>query len=207
MPGDINMKKKLALVAVLLAALAPWIMIASVARSGLSARVKPSGWEIWAATRSRSFAMPAEEKMQKNPFSANESLFKEAREHFADHCASCHGNDGSGHTALGMGLSPQAPDMRLLATQSKSDGELYSIIHNGIRFSGMPAWGAEGKDDDSWKLVLFIRHLPQLTADEVKDMEKYNPKSESERAEEQEEEDFLNGKSDGSSNRQHLHQH
>ena len=145
--------------------------------------------------------------MQKNPFSANESLFKEAREHFADHCASCHGNDGSGHTALGMGLSPQAPDMRLLATQSKSDGELYSIIHNGIRFSGMPAWGAEGKDDDSWKLVLFIRHLPQLTADEVKDMEKYNPKSESERAEEQEEEDFLNGKSDGSSNRQHLHQH
>jgi len=201
------MKKKLAFVAVLLAALAPWIMIASVARSGLSARVKPSGWEIWAATRSRSFAMPAEEKMQKNPFSPNESLFKEAREHFADHCASCHGNDGSGHTALGMGLSPQAPDMRLLATQSKSDGELYSIIHNGIRFSGMPAWGAEGKDDDSWKLVLFIRHLPQLTADEVKDMEKYNPKSESERAEEQEEEDFLNGKSDGSSNRQHLHQH
>jgi len=201
------MAKKLTLVALLVAALVPWIVAASVFRSGLSARVKPSGWEIWAATRLRSFAMPSEEKMQTNPFSANELLLKEAREHFADHCASCHANDGSGHTALDQGLSPQAPDMRLMATQSKSDGELYSIIHNGIRFSGMPAWGAEGKDDDSWKLVLFIRHLPQLTADEVKDMEKYNPKSESERAEEQEEEDFLNGKSDGSSNRQHLHQH
>ena len=201
------MAKKLALVAVLVAALMPWIVAASVFRSGLSARVKPSGWEIWAATRLRSFAMPTEQKMQNNPFSATESLLKEAREHFADHCASCHANDGSGSTALGRGLSPQAPDMRLPATQSKSDGELYSIIHNGIRFSGMPAWGADGKDDDSWKLVLFVRHLPQLSADEIQDMEKYNPKSDSERTEEQEEEDFLSGKPDATSGTRHPHQH
>jgi len=179
----------------------------SVFRSGLSARVKPSGWEIWAATHLRSFAIPGERKMQKNPFSANDALLKEAREHFADHCASCHANDGSGHTALGQGLNPQAPDMRLPDTQSKSDGELYSIIYNGIRFSGMPAWGVEGKDDDSWKLVLFIRHLPQLSEDEIREMEKYNPKSDTERAEEQEEEDFLSGKSDGSAGSQQPHQH
>jgi mono/diheme cytochrome c family protein len=201
------MGKRLALVAVLIAALVPWIVIASVVRSGIGARVKPRGWEVWAATRLRSISMPSEQKMQKNPFSANESLLKEAREHFADHCASCHANDGSGHTTLGQGLSPQAPDMRLPATQSKSEGELYSIIHNGIRFSGMPAWGVEGKDDDSWKLVLFIRHLPQLSEDEIRDMEKYNPKSDAERAEEQEEEDFLTGKSDGSAGSQQPHQH
>jgi len=201
------MAKKLALVAMLVAALVPWIVIASVARSGLSARAKPGGWEIWTATRLRSLAMPAEEKMQKNPFSANDPLLKEAREHFADHCASCHANDGSGHTALGQGLSPQAPDMRLPATQSKSDGELYSIIHNGIRFSGMPAWGADGKDDDSWKLVLFVRHLPQLSEDEIREMEKYNPKSDAERTEEQEEEDFLSGKSDATEGNQKSHQH
>ena len=201
------MTKKLALVAVLVVALVPWMVIASVVRSGLSARVKPSGWEIWTATRLRSLAIPREQKMQKNPFSANDLLLKEAREHFADHCASCHANDGSGHTALGQGLNPQAPDMRLPDTQSKSDGELYSIIHNGIRFSGMPAWGLDGKDDDSWKLVLFIRHLPQLSADEIRDMEKYNPKRDAEKAEEQEEEDFLSGKSDGTSGNQHSHQH
>ena len=201
------MAKKLALVALLIAALVPWIVIAIVVRSGLSARVKPSGWEIWAATRLRSFAMPTEQKIQNNPFSASESLLMEAREHFADHCASCHANDGSGKTALGRGLSPQAPDMRLPATQSKSDGELYSIIHNGIHFSGMPAWGLDGKDDDSWKLVLFIRHLPQLTAEEIQDMEKYNPKSDAERTEEQEEEDFLSGKSDAPSGGQQSHQH
>jgi len=201
------MTKKLALVAVLVVALVPWMVIASVVRSGLSARVKPSGWEIWTATRLRSLAIPREQKMQKNPFSANDPLLKEAREHFADHCASCHANDGSGHTALGQGLSPQAPDMRLPATQLKSDGELYSIIHNGIRFSGMPAWGADGRDDDSWKLVLFIRHLPQLSEDEIREMEKYNPKSDTERAEEQEEEDFLSGKSDDSAGSQQPHLH
>ncbi|HEX8797244.1 MAG TPA: hypothetical protein VF772_01465 [Terriglobales bacterium] len=48
--------------------------------------------------------------------------------------------------------------MRLPATHLKSDGELYSII-NGVRFSGMPAWGPEDNDDDGWKFVLFIRHL------------------------------------------------
>ena len=71
----------------------------------------------------------------------------------------------------------------------------------------MPAWGADGKDDDSWKLVLFIRHLPQLSAEEIQDMEKYNPKSDAERTEEQEEEDFLSGKSDGGAGSQQPHQH
>ena len=187
------MAKKMLLASLLVVALVPWALMAILVRSGLNARVKPSGWEIWAATRLRSFAIAGEQKTQKNPFSANDSLLKEAREHFADHCASCHANDGSGHTALGQGLSPQAPDMRLPDTQSKSDGELYSIIHNGIRFSGMPAWGPEGKDDDSWKLVLFIRHLPQLSPQEEIEMSELNPKSPDEIREEQEERDFLQG--------------
>lgn len=84
--------------------------------------------------------------------------------------------------------------MRLAATQALSDGELYYVIHNGIRFTGMPAWGAQEPDEDSWKLVLFIRHLPQLSAAEVTDMDKFNPKGDAERAEEQAEQDFLDGK-------------
>jgi len=194
--------RKLVLVGLWVVALVPWIALASVVRSGLSARVKPSVWEAWAATRLRGLATRDEVRTRKNPFTASESLLREAQEHFADHCAICHANDGSGKTALGQGLSPLTPDMRLAATQLKSDGELYSIIHHGIRFSGMPAWGTEGNDNDSWKLVLFIRHLPHLTLEEIKDMERYNPKSDAERAEEQMEEDFLNGKSNGASGRE-----
>ena len=45
-----------------------------------------------------------------------------------------------------------------------ADGELYYTIKNGVRLSGMPAFGDPGDDDvDGWKLVTFIRHLPHLT--------------------------------------------
>ena len=94
-------------------------------------------------------------------------------------CATCHANDGSGQTPIGKNVYPKAPDLRLPDTQSMSDGELFWIIHNGIRFTAMPAWG-EGdpeKDLDSWKLVHFIRHLPQLTAEELEEMKSLNPKT------------------------------
>ncbi len=83
--------------------------------------------------------------------------------------------------------------MRLAATQQLSDGELYYIIHNGVRWTGMPAWGEPGDDRDSWKLVLFIRHLPNLSAAELHDMQRFNPRSEADREEEKEEQEFLNG--------------
>ncbi len=96
------------------------------------------------------------------------------------------------NTEIGQNLYPKAPDMRLAQTQNLTDGELYYTIHNGIRLTGMPAWGTEEKDDDSWKLVLFIRHLPQLTPAEEREMEALNPKGPGEKQEEREEEQFLN---------------
>ena len=96
------------------------------------------------------------------------------------------------NTEIGQNLYPKAPDMRLAQTQNLTDGELYYTIHNGIRLTGMPAWGTEERDDDSWKLVLFIRHLPQLTPAEERAMEALNPKAPAEKQEELEEEQFLN---------------
>lgn len=84
--------------------------------------------------------------------------------------------------------------MRKEQTQKMSDGELFYIIENGIRLSGMPAWGgSDHGQKDSWKLVHFIRHLPQLSFSEQKEMESLNPKSPGEVEEEKEEEKFLNG--------------
>jgi hypothetical protein len=89
-------------------------------------------------------------------------------------------------------LYRKTPDMCMLQTQNLTDGELYDTIHNGIRLTGMPAWGIAEKDDDSWKLVLFIRHLPQLTPEEEEEMTRLNPKSPAELKEEQDEQQFLN---------------
>ena len=115
-------------------------------------------------------------------------------EHFADHCATCHANDGSGDTSFGKGLYPKPPDMHKKETQNKSDRELYYTIENGIRLSGMPAFGeehAKAGDMETWNLVLFIRHLPNQTAEELVQMEQLNPKTDKESLEEDEEQNFL----------------
>ncbi len=140
-------------------------------------------------------ALPADAKRQTNPVPNSPEVLAEARAHWADHCATCHSNNGSGDSEMGKHMYPPAPDMRQADTQNLTDGELFYIIQNGIRLSGMPSWGSgTGHDEqDSWKLVRFIRHLPKITADEEKEMEGMNPKSPEELKEEQEEEEFLNG--------------
>lgn len=149
-------------------------------RRGFSAQAEPSAVEKLVARAVRNMAIPAQARNQQNPWKDRftPELMAYTRHHFADHCAACHANDGSGQIEMGQGLYPKPPDMRLPATQNLTDGELYYIIENGVRLTGMPAWGdagSTGQDDDSWQLVLFIRHLPQLTPDELKDMEHYNP--------------------------------
>jgi mono/diheme cytochrome c family protein len=189
-------------VLVLVVIITGWVEI----QHGFSARENPTTLEALLARKVRMMAIPAEAKTQTNPYTATQDIVTEARHHFADHCAICHGNDGSGHTTIGRNLYPKAPDMRLTPTQNLTDGEIYYIIHNGIRLSGMPAWGeAHGKDEDSWKLVLFIRHLPKLTPEEKKDMERYNPQSRAERAEEEQEEQFLKGGNPTSNPNEHHH--
>jgi mono/diheme cytochrome c family protein len=121
-------------------------------------------------------------------------VIAEAKAHWADHCAQCHANNGSGDTELGRNLYPRPPDMRRQETQQLTDGELYSTIKNGVRLSGMPAFGIPGDDDlDSWKLVDFVRYLPRMSEEESIQMEKLNPKTADELKEERMEDQFLNG--------------
>jgi mono/diheme cytochrome c family protein len=166
-----------------------------IVRRGFSARDEPSWVEKVVAGRVRALAVPARVRHAKNPVSPTPEVLADAREHFADHCAVCHANDGSGSTTIGQNLYPKAPDMRQHDTQRLTDGELYSIIQNGIRLTGMPAWGKAGddNDEDSWKLVQFIRHLNELTPEQLKEMQKLNPKSPAEFEEERQDEEFLRG--------------
>jgi mono/diheme cytochrome c family protein len=165
----------------------------SMLHNGLSARATPTAMEAMLARNARHLAIPANARNEHNPVLASDLTLHQARAHFADHCAACHGNDGGGDTMYGKGLYPKPPDLRLPETQKLSDGELFWIIENGIRFTGMPAFGGHGSQEDSWKLVLFIRHLPQLAMEERVEMEHENPKGLEDREEDQEEQDFLQG--------------
>jgi hypothetical protein len=169
-------------------------MYALVSANGFSARTLPTPVERIVMRAIHRWSVPSSARDLKNPVAFSPEVWAESRAHFADHCASCHANDGSGNTEIGRNLFPKAPDMRLAATQDKSDGELYWIIENGIRLTGMPAWGDGGTDDtDSWKLVHFARRLAELTPEQLKEMAAANPKSPAELQEEKDDERFLAG--------------
>ena len=164
-----------------------------VSERGVSAREEPSEIEKVLARRMRHLAIPRGARDEKNPVASSPEAIEEGLAHFADHCAICHANDGSGDSEIGRNMYPKPPDMRAADTQSLTDGELFYVIENGVRLTGMPAWGAAqdaGKQgtnpaapgeahstQDTWRLVHFIRHLPKLTAEERTRMAALNPKS------------------------------
>ena len=171
------------------------IALVALVHHGLSSRDQPTLTEETIARVVRHFATRASMRHVRNPVALTSAALADARAHWADHCATCHANDGSGQTEIGPNLYPKVPDMRQARTQDLTDGELFSIIKNGIRLTGMPAWGdAAGHDDeDNWKLVHFIRHLPKITPQELQEMKSMNPINPTEMKEEQQEKKFLEG--------------
>ena len=181
-----------------------------VARTdGFSTREEPRILERMMARTARRWAVPAAARTATNPIAFSPEVWAEGRAHFADHCASCHANDGSGATEMGRNMFPRAPDMRLPDTQNQTDGEIYWVIANGVRLTGMPAWGPGGPDDaDTWKLVHFVRRLKDLTAADLNAMKALNPRSPAEYEEERADEQFLAGETpEAPSPEAHHHDH
>jgi hypothetical protein len=155
----------------------PWLFEESVARA------------TWR------FMVPAKIRRASNPIPATPVVLKEARAHWADHCALCHDNDGSGETPVGRRVYPQAPDLRSARMQALTDGELFYAIERGIPWTAMPGWTTNTPEGEtqSWALVRFIRHLPSMTAAELREMEGLNPKPPVNPEQEKEIDDFLKG--------------
>jgi mono/diheme cytochrome c family protein len=172
----------------------------SVVRRGLSAHDEPSRVEAVLAGAMRRWATPEAMRSRRNPVQPTEDVLNEALQHYADHCANCHANDGSGDTGIGRGLYPKVPDMRAAGTQSLTDGELFSIIEHGVRLTGMPGWsnGTPEGEQDSWGLVHFVRRLPDLTAEDIDRIAALTPKTPAQFKEEEEIRRFLAGESSDS---------
>ena len=161
--------RKTSLLLFCLALFAMALYAAHLIRRGFSAADEPSYLEKSLARAARNLAIPRNARLETNPYSPTPAVLKESRESFLDRCATCHGEDGSGQTPVGRNLYPKVPDLRLPGTQDLTDGEIRYIIRNGVRLTGMPAWANphDEQSDDSWKLVLFIRSLRQLTPQEA----------------------------------------
>ena len=171
------------------------VVLLYLMNAGLSAREEPGAIETAVAGTARNLVISRRARDLRNPVERTPQIIAEGRAHFADHCAVCHANDGTGKTEMGQGMWPRVPDMRLEATQDLSDGELFWIIENGIRFTGMPGWstGTQEGETASWHLVHFIRHLPDISEAELAEMEELNPRPPAEIRQQMEEERFLRG--------------
>ena len=182
-------------VVVIVVFLLPAVISIATRGMGLSARREAWSGEARFARLARTWTLPVEYRTMTNPVAPSSDALRAGMEHWADHCAVCHGNDGSGQVPVGRGLFPPAPDMRASATQGLSDGALFYAIEQGVPFTGMPAWstGTVAGGRESWELVLFIRHLLRLTPAEIDAMEKLNPKSAADIEQERRIQEFLQG--------------
>lgn len=79
---------------------------------------------------------------------------------FSIECATCHGKDGRSPTHIGQSMYPRVPDLGSPEIQSWSDPQLFWIVENGVRLSGMPGFRKFNTDDQLWHLVHYIRTLP-----------------------------------------------
>jgi len=99
----------------------------------------------------------------KNPAPDNDASIKEGMQHFQHHCQVCHGLDGHATgVPFATMMDPPVPDLAEKEIQEYTDGQLKWIIENGIAPSGMPAWKGMLDDDEMWKIVRFLRHLPAM---------------------------------------------
>ncbi len=103
--------------------------------------------------------------VQTNPFSTPEDI-RAGLVSYQQNCFACHGARGIPETTFGRGLNPPAPDLTLSFVRRLSDGELYWIVSHGIRMTGMPAFLPTHTEDEIWKIVAFVRHMPDMTKEE-----------------------------------------
>lgn len=186
-------KRRIIGVAVVVVVLATAVFL--VRGRGFTSRRSPFPLEETVARTARRFLVPSEMRNAVNSVADTPEAVRAGLEHFADHCATCHANDGSGDISLGRSLFPHAPDMRTGPTQAMSDGELFYVIEQGIPLTGMPAWGTGTPEGErsSWELVHFIRQLPDLTNEDIEEMEQLNPRSPAEEQRDRDINDFLSG--------------
>jgi mono/diheme cytochrome c family protein len=126
----------------------------------------------------------------KNPTPDTAEIAHEGQEHFMHHCQICHGYDGQ-NTGVPFAekMSPPVADLKSKDVQDYTDGQLKWIIENGIEPSGMPSWKGIVEEDEMWKMVRYIRHLPgkgSLGAPEIfkEESEEHEHMKESEKADE-----------------------
>jgi len=95
-------------------------------------------------------------------------------QHYREMCVECHGAPGLSMAEVGRGLNPSPPPL-VEKVGNWKPSELFWITKNGIRMTGMPAWGVTHTDEQIWAIVAFMRGLPRLTPEAYKALDRQVP--------------------------------
>ena len=176
----------------LLLALLGAAVIAWTGAFNVAASLPPGKVETKLATFALNKSIQKRAPTKRNPLSGSPDILRAGLSHYRENCVVCHGALGVDAAEFGEGLNPPAPDLTLPRVQERPDGEMFWIVSNGIRMTGMPAFSPTHKEEEIWKIVTFLRHLPELTAEEQKEL-----KGRTEQAQHHHEEAASGGPSEG----------
>jgi len=90
--------------------------------------------------------------------------------HYREMCVGCHLAPGIQSSEISEGLMPKPPKLQEVA-EEWTPAELFWVIKNGIKMTGMPAWGLTHSDKKLWQVVAFVKQLPTMTPAQYKDMD------------------------------------
>ena len=102
---------------------------------------------------------PASAKKLKNPLMTDAQNIEAGKTLFNKYCASCHGEDGKGKTETAARMKSKPADLTASEMHGITDGEIYYVVTNGIKKSGMPSFKARTATDERWQLTLYVKHL------------------------------------------------
>jgi mono/diheme cytochrome c family protein len=132
----------------------------AISQFSLGSMPEPGSMETYLATKAKRIFVGRGSPEAIPPAPSNlKASVEEGEKLFGTECAACHGLDGHKPTDAGRWMYPRAADLTSHEVQQYSDRELFWIVKNGIRFSGMPAFGKVETDEHIWDLVHYARTL------------------------------------------------
>jgi len=135
----------------------------------VSANEQENGIMKWVLNTTKDRSIEFRSKDITVPDLNDSSMLKEGFEHYNEMCVSCHGAPGLEETEVSVGLNPTAPFL-VKVSKEIDPKELFWITKNGIKMTGMPAWGKTHSDEKIWAIVAFVKKLPNMTAEEYQKM-------------------------------------
>ena len=137
------------------------LIVIALVRFNLSALQEPGRLETLVSNRARHSLIRRASRQRTPPRPQDtKASIASGSTLYSSTCGYCHGSDGRAQTPIGRWTYPRAADLTSTQVQSYSDQELFWIIQNGIRFTGMPAFGKVENGADIWNLVNYLRTLP-----------------------------------------------